>query len=111
MKQARVLKNYSQDYMAEALNISQKTYSNFENDRTVPNFSQIEHIASLLETSIFTSLNDEKNVYQYTITGGNNNNGFIQNTLPDKLLEQYELRIKKLEEENEYLKSVLNKIL
>ena len=34
LKQARLTKNFSQEYMAEVLQISQKTYSNFENNKT-----------------------------------------------------------------------------
>ena len=33
LKQARLTKNFSQEYMAEVLQISQKTYSNFENNK------------------------------------------------------------------------------
>ena len=47
LKQARLNKNISQEYMAEVLDISQKTYSNFENNKTIPNFSQIEKIANI----------------------------------------------------------------
>ena len=54
LKQARLNKNFSQEYMAEMLNVSQKTYSNFENDKTVPSFSQIEEISKLLEVSILS---------------------------------------------------------
>ena len=32
LKQARLNKNLSQDFMAEMLEVSQKTYSNFENN-------------------------------------------------------------------------------
>ena len=39
------------------------------------------------------------------------NNGFVVNNLSEKLIEQYELRIKKLEEENKYLKSLLDKFV
>ena len=44
LKQARLTKNFSQEYMAEVLQISQKTYSNFENNKTKPDFSQIEDV-------------------------------------------------------------------
>ena len=35
----------------------------------------------------------------------------VVNNLSEKLIEQYELRIKKLEEENKYLKSLLDKFV
>ncbi|SDE62133.1 helix-turn-helix domain-containing protein [Riemerella columbipharyngis] len=111
LRQARINKNYSQEYMAEVLEISQKTYSNFENDKTSPNFSQIEKISTTLEVSILDFLTDNKPSFNYSISGGNNNNGYVVNQIPEKLIEQYELRIKKLEEENKYLKSVLDRMI
>lgn len=110
LKQARLNKNISQEYMAEALDISQKTYSNFENNKTIPNFSQIEKIAEMLEVSILDFANNDKVCFSNnTISGGNN--GYVINNLPEKLIEQYELRIKRLEEENIYLRDLLNKVV
>ncbi len=34
LRQLRINKGYSQEYMAEILAVSQKTYSNMENDKT-----------------------------------------------------------------------------
>lgn len=108
LKQARLNKNYSQEYMAEVLEVSQKTYSNFENNKTTPNFSQIEKIAQILEVSVLDFLSQEKFSLNYHKPSGGNN-GYIINQLPEKLIEQYELRIKKLEEENNYFKSLLDR--
>ena len=105
LKQARLTKNFSQEYMAEVLQISQKTYSNFENNKTKPDFSQIEEISKVLETSILEFLSDKKLAFNYTdVKGGNN--GFVINNVSEKLIEQYELRIKKLEEESMYLTQI-----
>lgn len=110
LKQARLNKNISQEYMAGALEVSQKTYSNFENNKTTPNFSQIEKIAEILEVSILDFVNNDKMTFTYnSVSGGNN--GYVINNLPEKLIEQYELRIKKLEEETLYLKDLLNKVM
>jgi DNA-binding XRE family transcriptional regulator len=38
LKKARINKNFTQEYLAEVLNVSQKTYSNFENDKSKPDF-------------------------------------------------------------------------
>ena len=45
LKKARISKNFTQEYLAEVLNVSQKTYSNFENDKSKPDFQQVENIA------------------------------------------------------------------
>ena len=110
LKQARLTKNFSQEYMAEVLQISQKTYSNFENNKTKPDFSQIEQISKVLETSILEFLTD--NSFQFNTQNNSGvNNGFVVNNLSEKLIEQYELRIKKIEEENKYLKNLLDKFV
>ena len=45
LKKARIGKNLTQEYLAEVLNVSQKTYSNFENDKSKTAFAQVEDIA------------------------------------------------------------------
>ncbi|MCD0480834.1 helix-turn-helix domain-containing protein, partial [Chryseobacterium sp. LC2016-29] len=52
LKKARINKNFTQEYLAEMLNISQKTYSNFENDKSKPGFSQVEEMAKVLDVSV-----------------------------------------------------------
>ncbi len=110
LKQARLNKNLSQDFMAEMLEVSQKTYSNFENNKTTPNFSQIEEISKILDISILDFLEDSEK-YNFYQNNTGTNNGFVVNNFSEKLIEQYELRIKKLEEENAYLKSLLDRML
>lgn len=108
LKQARLNKSFTQDFMADMLNVSQKTYSNFENNKTTPDFSQIEQIAKVLEISVLDFLTDDR----VTINNTNgDHSGFIYNNLSEKLIEQYELRIKRLEEEGHYLKTLLNKFV
>lgn len=108
LKQARLSKNFSQDYMAEMLDVSQKTYSNFENDRTTPSFAQIEKISNILETSILGFLTSEKVTFNQTNSHGQNN-GLVINNLSEKLIEQYELRLNKQQEEIDYLKGLVDR--
>lgn len=108
LKHARLSKNFSQEYMAEMLDVSQKTYSNFENDKTTPSFAQIEKISNILETSILSFLTSEKVTFNQTNSHGQNN-GLVINNLSDKLIEQYELRLNKQQEEIEYLKALLDR--
>jgi DNA-binding helix-turn-helix protein len=110
LKQVRLNKNLSQDFMAEMLEVSQKTYSNFENNKTKPDFSQIEKISKILDVSILEFLEDTEK-YNFYQNNTGTNNGFVVNNFSEKLIEQYELRIKKLEEENVYLKSLLDRML
>lgn len=103
LKKARINKNFTQEYLAEMLNVSQKTYSNFENDRSKPGFAQVEEMAKVLDVSMLDFLTGDS----VTINSTNgDHSGFIyQNQLPDKLIEQYEERIKDLKEQVEFWKS------
>ena len=83
---------------------------NFENNKTKPDFSQIEEISKILETSILEFLTDNSFQFNTHINEGGNN-GFVINNVSEKLIEQYELRIKKLEEETKYLKNLLDKFV
>lgn len=102
LKRARISKNFTQEYLAEMLSVSQKTYSNFENDRSKPAFAQVEDIAKVLDMSVLDFLSGDN----VTINSTNgDHSGFIyQNQLPEKLIEQYEERIKELKEQVEYWK-------
>jgi len=102
LKKARINKNFTQEYLAEMLNVSQKTYSNFENDKSKPGFSQVEEMATVLDMSVLDFLSGDN----VTINSTNgDHSGFIyQNQLPEKLIEQYEERIKELKEQVDYWK-------
>lgn len=103
LKKARIGKNLTQEYLAEVLNVSQKAYSNFENDKSKPAFAQVEDIAKILDVSVLDFLSGDS----VTINSTNgDHSGFIyQNQLPEKLIEQYEERIKELKEQLNYWKS------
>lgn len=49
----RLMKNYSQEYMAFMLEISQAAYSNIERNETKPTLERIYEIAEILEISAF----------------------------------------------------------
>lgn len=109
IKKARLGKNFTQEYLAEVLNVSQKTYSNFENDKTKPDFHQVEDIAKTLEISVLDFLSGDS----ITVNQNNNEIAVAQNyapiTLSEKLIEQYEQRLKDKDTEIEFLKQLLGK--
>lgn len=108
LKKARINKNFTQEYLAEMLNVSQKTYSNFENDKSKPGFSQVEEMAKVLDISVLDFLSGDN----VTINSTNgDHSGFIyQNQLPEKLIEQYEERIKELKEQVQELKDEVKRL-
>ncbi len=109
IKKLRELKNYTQYYMANELNLSLSGYGKIERDETDISLSRLEEIAKVLEVDLPTILSfDEKNVFNFS----NNENacGFIQNNyavhneLIERLIQQYK-------DEIEYLKGIIDKIL
>jgi transcriptional regulator with XRE-family HTH domain len=107
IKNLRELKNLTQAYMAERLNMSISGYSKIEKNKTDVALSKILTIAEILETDISTLLNfDAKQVVYQTnnhsvVAGGHNNtqniNGNIENILTN------------IQEDIQKLKSELNK--
>ncbi|KPE49550.1 helix-turn-helix domain-containing protein [Chryseobacterium indologenes] len=109
LKKARISKNLTQGYLAEVLNVSQKTYSNFENDKSKPAFSQVEDIAKVLEVSVLDFLSGDN----ITVNQNNNETAIAQNyaavNVSEKLIEQYEQRLKDKDAEIIYLRQLLDK--
>ena len=109
LKKARINKNFTQEYLAEVLNVSQKTYSNFENDKTKPGFSHVEDIAKVLDVSVLDFLTGDS----ITVNQNNNEVAIAQNygeiNTSEKLIEQYEQRLKDKDTEIAYLRKLLDK--
>ncbi len=62
IKLYRISKNYSQEYMAYKLKISQSTYSRIENDIQEPTLIQLKELADVLEFSVDKVLNGLKDM-------------------------------------------------
>jgi len=52
IKKLRELRNYSQEYMAENIGVSQVTYSRMETGQTKLNISRMQQIAEVLEIDL-----------------------------------------------------------
>ena len=65
-------KGYSQEYMANMLDISQQTYSLIEKKPEKSNLFRIQKIASLLDVKVSFLLNEEDafNLYSFNQNGG-----------------------------------------
>jgi len=59
----------------------------------------------VLDVSVLDFLSGDGLSFNYDNTHGGNNGFIYQNQLPEKLIEQYEERIKELKEQVEYWKS------
>lgn len=62
-------------------------------------------MATVLDVSVLDFLSGDGLSFNYDNTHGGNNGFIYQNQLPEKLIEQYEERIKELKEQVDYWKS------
>ncbi len=96
IREIRKNKNISIEKMAENLNVSYSTYQRIETGETSSWASHLENISSLLDVAIEDIVLDKEQIIQNNndqIGGVALNMGTI-NTLSEKLIEQFELRIK-----------------
>ena len=108
-RKVRELKGFTQEYVAQKLNLSQKAYSKIERGETKLETSRLDEIAEILEVDpIELRSFDENYIFNNCTHSGGKFNHFI-NQLPERLIEQYEARIKQLEEEVVFLRQLHKK--
>ncbi len=59
IKNLRELRNYTQDYMADKLNISQNTYSRLETGQVKLTIERVKEIAEILEVPFWELVNEQ----------------------------------------------------
>lgn len=108
IRKIRELKGYTQDYMATKLEMSQRSYSKLEKEEIKLDWQRIEKISDILEiepTDLITF--DDNLIFHNSPQGGKNNTNTIHNYFPEELKKSYEDRIKHLEEEVIFLRSIV----
>jgi transcriptional regulator with XRE-family HTH domain len=109
LKQLRELKNYTQEYMATQLGLSTRAYSKIEAGETQLTINRLNEISRVLGIEPMEILGfDHKNIFNNcTQEGDNSTMGTSTYLAPDKLMEQYEQRIKHLESEIIFLRALV----
>jgi transcriptional regulator with XRE-family HTH domain len=107
LKRIRESKRISQQEIANYLNISQKTYSNIESDKSKPTLPQFSKLAEFLDFDLLELLKEQGIIFNQKNTKGSNN-GIVHNNFSLELKEQYEAQIKNLQEINNLLKDKIN---
>ena len=110
LKQLRELKNFTQEYMAQQLGLTTRAYSKIESGETQLTINRLNEIAKILEVDPVRALGfDHQNVFNnYGTQEGNI--AVSQTLVPDKLIEQYESRIRHLEDEIVFLRALVKKV-
>ena len=112
IKKIRELRNFTQDYMATQLEMTQAGYSRIERDEVDISFSKLEKIAKIFNINLLELIGfNEKNVFNNNFNNfSNTTNGFIIGT-NEQLKEIYEARISDLQKEIAYLRGIVEKSL
>ena len=80
IRKVRERKGFSQEYMANSLEISQASYARLENEDTKITVERLYKIAEILDTSIIDFFDADKMVIQnQTNNEGSFGNGYVQN--------------------------------
>ncbi|MEO8534470.1 MAG: helix-turn-helix transcriptional regulator [Flavobacterium sp.] len=100
IKSLRELKNYTQQYMAEALEITQAAYSKIEKGKTNLSLNKLEKIAEILGVSIETLIKFDTKIYLDHLTNekeNSNQDNFKNQFKGNKVEKLYEEKIVLLE--------------
>lgn len=62
LKQLRIQNDYSQEQLAELLNVSRQAISKWESDNGMPDIENIKAIANLFDVTLDSLLSDEEKI-------------------------------------------------
>jgi transcriptional regulator with XRE-family HTH domain len=80
LRRLRMEKGYKQEYLAEVLEISQKTYSNMENDKSSISLDTLKKIAQEYKIELIDLIKDDKVIIQNnSFNDTSTSNGIVVN--------------------------------
>jgi len=111
IKTFRELKNFTQEYMAEKLGISQAAYSKIESGATKLSYSKIVDIAKVFEVQVeeLLAFDSQKHFNSFNNVKGSNNGSVTINVEEGDIKTLYEDKIRLLEKLLYITESELNK--
>ena len=95
IKQLREQKGYTQEQVADYLNISQSTYARIEKGERNSWVNYLDKLCEVFDVQADDLVKQEGIIVNNNQKGGNG--AFIINQLSEKLIEQYELRLQEKE--------------
>lgn len=111
IKRYRDLRQYSQEYMAVQLNITQSSYAKLERMETKLTIDRLQQIAEILDVDLSLLLNSTAPTV-FNLFDNQTANGKVEHlyhNLPDQLVSQYESQITQLKEEISFLRSLISR--
>ena len=97
LRKLRMDKGYKQEYMADILEVSQKTYSNMENDKSSISIDTLKKIAEEHRIDLLELLFNDSNIVQHNNSEhGTFQSGIIINQLSEELLNQIKGKVEDL---------------
>ena len=116
LRNAREFKNYSQEYMADSLGVSQSTYGRWEKGEVLPKLDVLEKAAELLEVPVQSLFSSEPFVLtQHTINGGagyvENQHNHVPAEVVTQMLDQHREHVQQLEALCKRLTDIIEKRL
>jgi transcriptional regulator with XRE-family HTH domain len=105
IKKVRELKNYTQEYMAQKLNVSQSTYSRYEKEDGDITIALLNEISEIFGMKVEDLLSFDEKVVFNNYASNQANQAYVINVISEKERELYEKTIKLLEEKIKFLES------
>jgi len=99
IRKERMLKGYSQDWLASKLNISQNVISDIENGKVDIKLGKLEEIANILEVDPYKLIDFEKNYYNASNNSLGDNSTLKNGTDNDELIAVYQELVASLKSE------------
>ncbi len=103
----RKQKGWSQEHVADLLHLSQSAYARIESGESQSWSNHIEKICEVFDVTPEELVKNDSIILSNNQQGGSSTNALVINQLSEKLIEQYELRLK---EKDELIKELKNKL-
>ena len=108
IKKIREFRNFTQQYLADKLDISQNAYSKIENGTTKLTIDRLEQVANLLDVPIESILSSEKQVFN--VENNAKFYAYIEN-LHEENKEILQHQVEFLQQQNEKLMKTVEDLL
>jgi transcriptional regulator with XRE-family HTH domain len=104
IKELRILKGFSQQYMADLLNISQMGYSKIERNKTQLNWERLNKLAEILSINVWDLVDNQKELNESSFNDKSSGEVVL---LLKQLFHKQDYQISTLKEEIKFLREQL----